>query len=690
MLKEHKVLVKVNVLKDPTSLNKCGLHPEIIKSFSILFGPVILRSAEDAKDDVIEDVFPLSVDMSLKSPQEAVLYTSNERYFELFNDRECLVRLPDMHTEVSHAEEVFVTFEDLAPEYHKIDMKKALIRSYTRGLLLRLEYLKSGSADIEFSYNQIKVKASVEVTALDSNAKFVRLNNSTQITFSDESLEASIKVPRDKIGGYASVLDTITKIFAIEGNDFKVVLLYGAEGTGKTHIGKFFANHIITPESFSEAGEIFKKCKTTSDVVLVDDIDDMGSIHDPVNKLVKLIHKSSCRVLITARNVQKVQKSILKLVGKLVEVEAPDPETRYEIMSVLLSSHLHSVSEKVLREFALNSHGYVAADFAALVKETYLAQRLEQSSLETAMSSLSLTERKITITDLMKAKSIVRPSAMKQITLDIPNVPFSSIGGQSRIKQSLQESILGPLKNPEKFAKLGISPPKGILLYGPPGCSKTMLAKALATEAGLNFFAVKGPEVFNMWLGESEKAVRDLFTKARKAKPSIIFLDEIDSIAGTRGNSSSSGGAADRVLTTLLVEMDGIESLEQVTIVAATNRPDVIDPALKRPGRLDRILYVPPPDREARTQIFEIQKKKSIWSDDVSIETIVNSTEGWTGAECVNLCREAAMMTIRNNCEEVKMGHFNECLKNLTTRLTREMIESYENYAFNGEGRPGK
>lgn len=234
---------------------------------------------------------------------------------------------------------------------------------------------------------------------------------------------------------------------------------------------------------------------------------------------------------------------------------------------------------------------------------------------------------------------------------------------------------------------MGISPPKGVLLYGPPGCSKTMMAKALATEAKLNFISVKGPELFNKWVGESEKAIREIFRKARAASPSIIFFDEIDAIAGKRSanSGSESNSLSDRVLSTLLNEMDGVEQLINVTVVAATNRPDYLDEALLRPGRFDRLIYVSPPDLEARIQILEIQKKKMPFESTLNISSIAEQTENYTGAELVSLCQEAAMICLEENIEntEIKQSHFKLAFERVKPRLSPDVIQFYQNYQQN-------
>ena len=276
----------------------------------------------------------------------------------------------------------------------------------------------------------------------------------------------------------------------------------------------------------------------------------------------------------------------------------------------------------------------------------------------------------------------VRPSAMREIFLEMPKVHWSDIGGQEDLKRKMKEMIQLPLEASETFGKLGVSAPKGVLLYGPPGCSKTLTAKALATESGVNFLAVKGPEIFNKYVGESERAIREIFRKARAASPSIIFFDEIDALSPDRDGGATS--AANHVLTSLLNEIDGVEELNGVVIVAATNRPDEIDSALLGPGRLDRHIYVGPPDLDARVQILKnCTKKFNLDQTGVDLEDLAKRTDGCSGAEVVLLCQEAGLAAIMENLEtsEVKPKHFENALAGISKGITPEMLEYYQDFA---------
>ncbi|KAF9133968.1 hypothetical protein BGW39_008455 [Mortierella sp. 14UC] len=397
-----------------------------------------------------------------------------------------------------------------------------------------------------------------------------------------------------------------------------------------------------------------------------------------------------------------------------IEIGIPDAKARGEILAALLKRIPNTLTSNEVEHLASISHGYVGADLAAVCREAGLKtihrvvsktrRSIEEEALhlQAQFRALSVSdsgskdvkeqeqedekdELMVSAEDMRLALTDVKPSAMREIMIEVPKVFWSDIGGQQEIKQKLKESVEWPLQHPEAFIRMGIRPPKGILLYGPPGCSKTLMAKALATQAGLNFIAVKGPELFSKWVGESEKAVREVFRKARAASPSIVFFDEIDALTVKRGGGDDGGSSvADRVLSQLLNELDGIEPLVNVTVVAATNRPDIMDPALMRPGRIDRILYVSPPDLASRREILRLQihSKKMACDPDVDIELLAEQTEGCSGAEVVALCQEAAMKAMEESLEieAVAARHFEQALKGMTRRITPEMIRFYDEF----------
>ncbi|MCI4337343.1 MAG: AAA family ATPase, partial [Thermoplasmata archaeon] len=289
---------------------------------------------------------------------------------------------------------------------------------------------------------------------------------------------------------------------------------------------------------------------------------------------------------------------------------------------------------------------------------------------------MTVTER-----DFKEALTQIEPSSLRDVAIEIPSTRWAEVGGLDRVKQSLQETVELPFRNPQVYRHMGIDPPRGILLYGPPGVGKTMLAKAAATESEANFISVKGPEVMSKWVGESEKAVRVIFKKARQASPAIVFIDEIDAIAPRRGLQTSSG-VTERIVNQLLTSIDGLESLERVVVLAATNRPDILDEALLRTGRFDRLLYVEPPNVAGRLEILKVHSRKMPLAEDVRMTELAQRTEGYVGSDLAALCREAGLVAIRENIKATKvtMAHFDEALKLTHSSCDAEMLRFYEDF----------
>lgn len=487
-------------------------------------------------------------------------------------------------------------------------------------------------------------------------------------------------------------------------------LLHGPPGTGKTMLLRAVAQetnaHVLTingpsivskylGETESALRSIFAEArKYQPSIIFIDEIDALVPKRDSddsgeaesrvVSTLLTLMDGMGVGgkvVVIGATNRPNSIDPALRRPGRFgqeLEIGIPDVEGRLDILKLQLNNMPHSLSEQDIQDLAAKTHGYVGADITALCRDSVM------SAIQRGLAAgTPETEMEVSLQDTQRALLDIRPSAMREIFLETPKVYWTDIGGQEEVKQKLKETIEWPLSHPESFKKLGVHPPKGILLYGPPGCSKTLTAKALATEAGLNFLAVKGPELFNKFVGESERAVREIFSKARAAAPSIIFFDEIDALSSTRGEGEAGG---DRVLTSLLNEMDGIEALVGVTILAATNRPEVIDPALMRPGRLDRLIYVSPPNTEARLKILEIQFRKMSIHKDVSINDLAELTEGCSGAEVVSLCQEAGLLAMNEDIEidSIMQHHFMTALSKLKRGITKEMIEYYKSFSIEG------
>jgi len=293
-----------------------------------------------------------------------------------------------------------------------------------------------------------------------------------------------------------------------------------------------------------------------------------------------------------------------------------------------------------------------------------------------------LEKMDVRMDDFVNAYKEITPTAMREVYIEVSTVHWDDAGGLEEVKQHLIEAVEWPLKNPEMFKRLGIKPPKGILLYGPPGCGKTLLARAVATESEANFISIKGPEVFSKWVGESEKAIREVFRKARMAAPAVIFLDEMDSLTPRRGAGFSDSGVSERVISQLLTEMDGLVTLQDIVVIAATNRPDVVDPAVLRPGRFDRLIYVSEPDEKSRLQIFKIYTKDMPTAKDVDLSQLATLTRYYSGADIESLCREAAMHALRRDVKagEVTMKDFQDAIKEVGPSVTPDMEKWYKSF----------
>uniref|UniRef100_A0A7C2BLN8 AAA family ATPase n=1 Tax=Thermosphaera aggregans TaxID=54254 RepID=A0A7C2BLN8_9CREN len=502
----------------------------------------------------------------------------------------------------------------------------------------------------------------------------------------------------------------------------KGILLYGPPGTGKTLLAKALANEIgayfitingpeIMSKFYGESEErlrkIFEEAEANApSVIFIDEIDSIAPKREEVTgevekrvvaQLLTLMDglKERGRVIVIgATNRPDALDPALRRPGRFdreIEIPPPDKKARREILAV--HTRNMPLSEDVdLDKIADITHGYTGADIAALAKEaaiSALRRFMQEEGIEIGqpIPAEKLSKLKVTMNDFLTAMRNVQPSLIREVFVEVPEVRWTDIGGLETVKQELKEAVEWPMKYPSVFEKMGIEPPRGILLFGPPGTGKTLLAKAVATESGANFITVRGPEVLSKWVGESEKAIRQIFRRAKMVAPSVVFFDEIDSIAGARGSDPS--GVVDRIVNQLLTEMDGIQPLRKVVVIAATNRPDLLDPALLRPGRFDRLVYVPPPDLRARVEIFKVHTRKTPIAEDVNIEELARRTEGYTGADIAAVCREAAMMAIRESIGEgdkpsvkkVEMRHFVEALKKVPPSLSKEDIEMYERLA---------
>lgn len=461
----------------------------------------------------------------------------------------------------------------------------------------------------------------------------------------------------------------------------KGILLYGPPGTGKTLLAKAVASETYAnfysiggPEIMSKfygeseerLRETFKQAQESfPSIIFIDEIDSIAPKREEVSgdvekrvvsQLLSLMDGIEARgklVVIGATNRPNALDPALRRPGRFdreIEIGIPDEEGRFDILQI--HTRGMPLTEDVnLESIAKVTHGFVGADLEALSKEAAMRSlrrvlpeiNMEQSKIPVEV----LNKIKITNEDFQNSLKDVQPSAMREVQIQKPNVNWNDVGGLTEVKEELAEAIEWPLRHADLFGQADVKPPKGLLLYGPPGTGKTMIAKAVATNSEANFISVKGPELLSKWVGESEKGVREIFRKARQAAPCIVFFDELDAVAPRRGRSEGNAHVTERVISQMLTEMDGLEDLKGVVVIGATSRPDIIDEALLRPGRFDRILQIPIPDREARKEILKIHTKKKPLDSTVNIDKLVELTEGYTGADIAAIVNAAAMSAIK-------------------------------------------
>ncbi len=496
----------------------------------------------------------------------------------------------------------------------------------------------------------------------------------------------------------------------------KGVLLHGPPGCGKTLLARAVANEseanfysINGPEIMSKfygesearLREIFQQAQQNApSIIFVDELDAIAPKREEVTgeverrvvaQLLALMDGLSGRgnvIVIGATNRPGALDPALRRPGRFdreIEIGVPDKKGRYEVLQI--HTRGMPLAEDVdLPKLSGMTHGYTGADLSALGRETAmkaLRRYLPQINLEEERIPPAVLEKmEVKMDDFLGAFKEVTPTAMREVYIEVTTVHWADAGGLDDVKQHLIEAVEWPIKTPEIFTKLGIRPPKGILLYGPPGCGKTLLARAVATESEANFISIKGPEVFSKWVGESEKAIREVFRKARMAAPAVVFLDEIDSLTPRRGMGMSDSGVSERVISQLLTEMDGITALQDIVVIAATNRPDMVDSAVLRPGRFDRLIYVPEPDEKSRLQILKIYTKGMPISKDVDLNQLTIATKYYSGADIESLCREAAMHALRKNVNsaEVTMKDFQDALKEMGPSITPDVEKWYKSF----------
>ncbi|MDP3917375.1 MAG: CDC48 family AAA ATPase [Nanoarchaeota archaeon] len=598
--------------------------------------------------------------------------------------------------EGSPFEEIFNVFEDMASPMHfgfgTLKFIVADVNPKTPAIITENTILKISSKAVEISESDQKAP---DVTYEDIGGL------SEEVKKMREMVELPLKNP---------------EIFESLGiSPPKGVLLHGPPGTGKTLLAKAVANEtnanfilVNGPELLSKFyGETEKKIrnlfedaeKNAPSIIFIDEIDAIAPKREDtygeverrmVSQLLTVMDglKSRGRVIVIgATNRQNSLDPALRRPGRFdreINIGVPNKEGRLKILKIH-TRNMPLTKDVNLEEIAAKTHGFVGADLESLCKEAAMnvirreMPKFSKIKDEEVIPQDIRTNLRVTSADFIAARKIVRPSSLREVLIEAPDVSWTDVGGLEELKSELKEAIEWPLKNPETFQRMGIKPPRGILMYGPPGTGKTLLAKAVANESESNFILVKGPELLTKWVGESEKGVRKVFEKARQTAPTIIFFDEIDALATRRGLDSGSQ-ATERVVNALLAEMDGLEELTDVVVLAATNRPDLVDPALLRPGRFDRIIATQLPDEKARIDVLKIHTKNMPLDPNVDLEAINKKLEDFSGADLHALAREAAMVALRKDmkAKTVTTEDFEAALEKIMPSLKQEDIKRYK------------
>jgi transitional endoplasmic reticulum ATPase len=562
--------------------------------------------------------------------------------------------------------------------------------------------------------------ASFVVAQLKPKSIAVIVYPTTKIIIQEKAVETGRKIgiTYEDIGGLREQIQRIREMIELPLRHPEVfdrlgieppkgVLLHGPPGTGKTLIAKAAANETFATfislsgaeihgkyygESEARVREIFSEAEQNKPcIIFIDEIDAIApkreEVHGEVEKrvvsqLLSLMDGLEPRgqiLVIGATNRPNALDPAIRRAGRFdreIEIGVPNRAGRFEILQIHTRG-MPLTGDVDLQKLADITHGFTGADITELCKEAAmkaLRRILPEIDFEADHIPIEvLNKLVVTMNDFLDALRFVEPSAMREVLVQTPNIRWEDIGGLEEAKQALKEAIEWPLKYPKLFEEAGAKPPKGILLHGPPGSGKTLLAKAVANESGVNFISVKGPELMTKFVGESEKGVREIFKRAKQTAPCIIFFDEIDALAPTRGTGITDSHVSERVISQLLTEMDGLEELHGVIILAATNRTDLIDPALLRAGRFDQILYVPPPDQEARLKIFKIHTKKNPLVKNVSLQKLAAETKGYMGSDIEAICREATMLAIRKYIKNNKEREASE--KSPKLHVTMEDFE---------------
>jgi transitional endoplasmic reticulum ATPase len=720
-----------------------ALHPNTMEKLQLFRGDTVLLKGKKRRDTVCIVLHDETVDESKIRLNKVVRQNLRVRLGDIISVHQC--------TDVKYGKRVHVlpiddTIEGLSGNLFDLYLKPYFLEAYRPVRKGDLFLVRGGMRAVEFKV----VETDPEEYCIVAPDTIIHCEGEPIKREEEDRLD---DVGYDDIGGVRKQLAQIRELVElplrhpqlfknIGVKPPKGVLLYGPPGTGKTLIARAVANEtgaffflINGPEIMSKlAGEsesnlrkAFEEAEKNSPaIIFIDEIDSIAPKREKtqgeverriVSQLLTLMDGLKSRahvIVIGATNRPNSIDPALRRFGRFdreIDIGIPDAVGRLEILRIHTKNM--KLDETVdLEAAAGETHGYVGADLAALCTEAALQcirEKMDVIDLEDETISAEILESMaVTQEHFRTALGISNPSALRETVVEVPNVTWEDIGGLEGVKRELKETVQYPVEHPEKFKKFGMSPSKGVLFYGPPGCGKTLLAKAIANECQANFISIKGPELLTMWFGESEANVREIFDKARQAAPCVLFFDELDSIARARGSSSGdAGGAGDRVINQILTEMDGMGAKKNVFIIGATNRPDIIDPAILRPGRLDQLIYIPLPDPPSRIAILKANLKNSPLAKDVDLDFLAKSTNGFSGADLTEICQRACKLAIRESIEkdielerlrqerggdameteledpvpEITRQHFEEAMRYARRSVSDNDIRKYEMFA---------
>lgn len=679
-------LVVDEAINDDNSV--VALHPKTMDRLQLFRGDTVLLKGKKRRDTVCIVLSDDTVDESKIRINKVVRKNLRVRLADIVSVHQC--------TDVKYGKKVHVlpiddTIEGITGNLFDVYLKPYFLEAYRPVRKGDTFLARGGMRSVEF-----------KVVETDP-AEYCIVAPDTEIYCEGEPIKREDEeklddVGYDDVGGVRKQMAQIRELVelplrhpqlfkTIGVKPPKGILLYGPPGSGKTLIARAVANETgaffvivngpeimskLAGESESNLRKVFQEAeKNAPAIIFIDEIDSIAPKRDKtqgeverriVSQLLTLMDGLKARshvIVIAATNRPNSIDAALRRFGRFdreIDIGVPDETGRLEVLRIH-TKNMKLDEDVNLEAISRDTHGYVGADLAALCTEAALQcirEKMDVIDLEDEnIDAEVLASMAVTQDHFKTALGMSNPSALRETVVEVPNTTWEDIGGLENVKRELQELIQYPVEHPEKFEKFGMSPSKGVLFYGPPGCGKTLLAKAIANECQANFISVKGPELLTMWFGESEANVREIFDKARGSAPCVLFFDELDSIAVQRGSSAGdAGGAADRVLNQLLTEMDGMNSKKTVFIIGATNRPDIIDPALLRPGRLDQLIYIPLPDEKSREQIFKSVLRKSPIDPSVNFDQLVKFTQGFSGADITEICQRACKSAIRENIEK--------------------------------------